>query len=173
MSWKVFLFFSRGMKYLMCQQLGRANVTWCKRARLGSILKAIVSRKELVLRTSDLFLYIYLKQRCQSIKLCWISDIIGYFLALVRLYSILLHLGNQKFISMFNILCFFLKFETDSDVKILIFVHPKLSLQFSMSFFSQRWELILDSCHCFQVMNTSSRVFCFDLICVTSEILGV
>lgn len=52
------------------------------------------------------------------------------------------------------------------DFKILIFVHPKLSLQFSMSFFSQRWELILDSCHCFQVMNISSRVFCFDLICV-------
>ena len=55
---KGFPFSSHGLKYLMFQQLGRANVTCCKRARLGSILKASFLRKELFLMTLDLFLYI-------------------------------------------------------------------------------------------------------------------
>lgn len=75
-------------------------------------------------------------------------------------WNCLLHLGHQKYIFLFNNLSSLLKFGNNLDVKIVIFMHLNVSIQFSMSF-SSKVGLILDSCYCFQVMKHIHRLECF------------
>lgn len=92
--------------------------------------------------------------------------VVGYLLALITFYRIFYDICDIKNIYLFLILCSLLKLENNSDVKILIFVHLNLSIQFLYNFSpkggSDSWLMSL-----FPSNETHPwiRVFCFDLLC--------
>lgn len=94
--WNVFHFSSHGLKYVLLQQLGRPNVTWYKRARLRRIQTASFLRKELSLTTLT-FLYMNVPEtNCHTINICWVNDILGYLLALIRSGKIAYYIWDTK-----------------------------------------------------------------------------
>lgn len=69
------------------------------------------------LTTLDFLHVPYLKQSCPSIEIFWINYILGYLLG-KNLQNFLLHLGNQKYISVF--ISLLLKFENNFSVIIMV-----------------------------------------------------
>lgn len=82
------------------------------------------------------------------------------------MYKIFYYIWKTINIYPYLILCSLLKFENNSDMKILIFVHLNLSQSLNVIVLP-KVGVILDSCHCFQEMKLIHEIefFCFVFIC--------
>lgn len=91
--------------------------------------------------------------------------VVGYLLALITTYRIFYYTWDIKNIYSYLILCSLLKLENNSDVKILVFVHLNLSIQFLCNFSPQggsdSWLMSLCPSN---ETHPWDRVLCFDLL---------